>query len=259
MVKNLDSEVICSIGNEFSALVQASLGKFESVNDFQNFVRNFVRPILPHGALLAGLGRITFDQLNIELMVPVDYPEKHLEQIKLDTTLQDRPVIAEWLEVRKPMFIDLITAENLLSDLEKWEFEAFGLERIAIHGQIDVSGRMASYFSFSQVPGDDQTYLQLLEAISPHLHSALMKTASARNQKNLVDITEKELEILKWIAVGRTNKEIGLILDKSEMTVKNQVHTLLGKLGAGNRPEAVIRADKFGLLAPRDRSFDLSS
>jgi len=174
--------VISSIGAEFASLVQASLGGFNNISDFQNFVRDYVRPVLPHGTLLAALGRVTFDQLNIELMIPVDYPEVYLRQIKPNTTLKDRPVIAEWLANRIPMLIDPIKDTDLLSELEKWEFETFGLERIAVHGQVDVSGRMASYFSFAQIPSNDEVYLQRLEAISPHLHTALMKTASACNQ-----------------------------------------------------------------------------
>jgi DNA-binding CsgD family transcriptional regulator len=245
-------------GEAFSELVAASLGSFDRVDDFQAFVRRFVRPVLPHGGMIAVLGRMTFEQVDVELIIPVDYSEALLSQVGASTNFNSRPVVERWLTEQQPMVIDLVSGEGLLSDLEKWEFETFGLERIAVHGQIDVSGRMASYFSFSHVPANDAGYVKRLEAAAPHIHNAFMKTVNACCKRTPPNLTRKELEILKWVIVGRTNKDIAIILDKSEMTVRNQVHNLLGKLCVANRSEAVLAADRLGLLTPWNRSFDPS-
>ncbi|MEM9018384.1 MAG: response regulator transcription factor [Verrucomicrobiota bacterium] len=61
-------------------------------------------------------------------------------------------------------------------------------------------------------------------------------------------LTERELEILQWIARGRANKEIGQQLGLSENTVKNHVKSILSKLNAKDRTHAVTEALKRGLF-----------
>lgn len=61
-------------------------------------------------------------------------------------------------------------------------------------------------------------------------------------------LTERELEIVQWIARGRANKEIGQQLGLSENTVKNHVKSILSKLNAKDRTHAVTEALKRGLF-----------
>jgi DNA-binding NarL/FixJ family response regulator len=62
------------------------------------------------------------------------------------------------------------------------------------------------------------------------------------------DLSEKELEILRLMAGGYSNREIAASIHKSEGTVKNQVSSILGKLGVRDRTRAVLRAIDLGLL-----------
>ncbi len=52
-------------------------------------------------------------------------------------------------------------------------------------------------------------------------------------------LTEREAEILKWVALGKTNPEIGSILDISAFTVKNHMQRVFRKLDVSNRAQAV--------------------
>jgi DNA-binding NarL/FixJ family response regulator len=61
-------------------------------------------------------------------------------------------------------------------------------------------------------------------------------------------LTERELDVLKLLGQGRTNREIAESLVISERTVKFHVSAILGKLGAGNRTEAVSIAAQRGLI-----------
>lgn len=61
-------------------------------------------------------------------------------------------------------------------------------------------------------------------------------------------LTARELEVLRLMAQGLQNKEIALKLIISERTVKFHVSSILGKLGAGNRTEAVSLAAQRGLV-----------
>jgi two-component system response regulator DevR len=58
----------------------------------------------------------------------------------------------------------------------------------------------------------------------------------------------RELQVLRLIAQGLTNKEIGEQLSLSENTVKGYVKEILAKLGVRNRVEAVLQAKERGLL-----------
>jgi len=55
-------------------------------------------------------------------------------------------------------------------------------------------------------------------------------------------LTRREAEVLLWIAQGKTNAEIGIILEAATATVKKHVERVLEKLGAENRQSAALRA-----------------
>lgn len=61
-------------------------------------------------------------------------------------------------------------------------------------------------------------------------------------------LTERESEVLQLLALGLPNKAIARRLDVSEHTVKFHVGSILAKLDAGSRTEAVTRAARRGLL-----------
>src|SRR5690349_9091132 len=67
--------------------------------------------------------------------------------------------------------------------------------------------------------------------------------------KELSELTERELEILRLIATGRSNAEIGRTLFIGETTVKTHVTHILQKLGLHDRVQAVVLAYQAGLFA----------
>jgi DNA-binding NarL/FixJ family response regulator len=61
-------------------------------------------------------------------------------------------------------------------------------------------------------------------------------------------LSEREVEILRLLAGGLTNRQIAARLSLTEGTVKNYVTSVLGKLGARDRTQAAIRARELGLI-----------
>ena len=61
-------------------------------------------------------------------------------------------------------------------------------------------------------------------------------------------LSERELDILRLMAEGDSNKEIAAALYIAEGTVKNHVTNVLGKLGVRDRTQAVLRARGLGLI-----------
>jgi len=65
----------------------------------------------------------------------------------------------------------------------------------------------------------------------------------------LVDpLSERELDVIRLLANGRSNREIAATLFLAEGTVKNHVTNVLAKLGARDRTQAALRARELGLL-----------
>ena len=88
---------------------------------------------------------------------------------------------------------------------------------------------------------------RLLHAFTKALPSADRRAAE---DPRLRTLTERELEVLRAVAVGRTNNEIAQELQLSESTVKTHVSRALAKIGARDRVQAVIIAYEVGLVGP---------
>jgi DNA-binding NarL/FixJ family response regulator len=63
------------------------------------------------------------------------------------------------------------------------------------------------------------------------------------------ELTTREVEVLRWMARGRTNKQLAVQLNISEHTAKFHVSSVLAKLGAQTRTEAVTIGMTRGLVA----------
>jgi NarL family two-component system response regulator LiaR len=63
------------------------------------------------------------------------------------------------------------------------------------------------------------------------------------------DLTPREIDVLRHLALGRANKEIGSVLGIGEETVKTHVAHLLAKLQVENRSQAIVQALKRGLVS----------
>jgi two-component system, NarL family, nitrate/nitrite response regulator NarL len=61
-------------------------------------------------------------------------------------------------------------------------------------------------------------------------------------------LTRREYEILRHVAMGKTNPEIAVALGLTRNTVKTYLQRTLEKLGARNRVEALTRANQLGIL-----------
>jgi two-component system NarL family response regulator len=63
------------------------------------------------------------------------------------------------------------------------------------------------------------------------------------------ELSERELEVLRLMAQGKGNQEIGTVLNIGESTVKSHVNRILSKLGVSDRTQAVITAVKRGIVS----------
>ena len=71
-----------------------------------------------------------------------------------------------------------------------------------------------------------------------------------RQELPLELLTDRELDVLRLVARGKSNPEIGQELGIGTGTIKVHVHHIISKLGISDRTQAVVRAIDLGLLAP---------
>ena len=84
--------------------------------------------------------------------------------------------------------------------------------------------------------------------LDPMAASVVMQELT-RMGKPGVALTEREQEVLRQLALGRTNHEIAEVLTVSDETVKTHVGNILTKLQLAHRTQAVIYALKKGLIS----------
>ncbi len=88
--------------------------------------------------------------------------------------------------------------------------------------------------------------------LAPQMTGHLLRRLSAEHRVQTESPTEsltpREVEVLRLVAQGRTNREIGQVLMLSAATVKVHVQHIIAKLAVSDRTQAAVRAVELGLL-----------
>jgi DNA-binding CsgD family transcriptional regulator len=103
----------------------------------------------------------------------------------------------------------------------------------------DASGPLPCAALTQVLPYIDNALRQV--AHLPHQIDSLCAAAGAIHSRYLSDrgLNQYEVDILGWIAMGKTNPEISSILEFSVFSIKNSVHRIFKKLNVSNRAQAV--------------------
>ena len=126
-----------------------------------------------------------------------------------------------------------------------------------VYGLVDLPVRAWGSVSADSPPEELLAALQAVHAglatASPALlGAALRRLAPAGDGSGLElpleALTDRESEVLQWLAQGLPNKGIAAALGISEHTVKFHISSIYAKLGASNRTEAVRLGVQWGLV-----------
>ena len=115
------------------------------------------------------------------------------------------------------------------------------------HGETGLLSLARSESEVSAVELDDvePKLVWLAQAANGAIASIIARETTPPNTQEL---KEREREVLRWTAVGKTSSEIGVILGISTRTVNFHITAILAKLDAVNKTQAVIRALMLGML-----------
>lgn len=114
----------------------------------------------------------------------------------------------------------------------------------------------ANGYLLKEMSGDD--VLAAIRAVArgePQLHPKITQRLMNRvmpPEDPFVQLSPRELEVLRYIAAGMSNKEITVATDLTEQTVKSYVREILSKLDVADRTQAALMAVRYGIVLNRD-------
>lgn len=124
-----------------------------------------------------------------------------------------------------------------------------------VHGIQDQRGSHdCLYVAFSTKQHFNESECEVMAVVLPYIDIALRQVKHLPQQAHVQldapglpmddllqrhGLSGREEQILQWVALGKTNTEIGAVLEISEFTVKNHLQRIFKKMAVGNRAQAV--------------------
>jgi transcriptional regulator EpsA len=233
--------------------------------DLMNWLQGEVQRYLPHEIMVAAWGDFHLGLIHYDVVSAMPGVRSESAMAETITPLLTG-LFGRWIAQDKKPF-----ALNGGEDGFTWESVAkqgpIGdamrtMRSSLIHGISDQRGRHdCLYVLFSSSIKRDPNERTALKFLLPYIDTALRQVELLPNQypadkvaspvaiaevpeePSLVNegaaLTEREAEIMKWVALGKTNGEIGSILNVSSFTIKNHMQRIFKKLDVFNRAQAV--------------------
>ncbi|WOH52627.1 LuxR family transcriptional regulator [Bradyrhizobium sp. sBnM-33] len=201
-----------------------------------------------------GYENAVFARANNRRLVSIpwsEFPAGYLNTYKAEEWDRIDPVVQRVHSARGPFRWSDTHPRGGFTQEQKSFFEQ--CRELGVHSGITIPihgiGREVDLISLSlrakhQVPSQRLTHVYML---SVQYWLKYCELADQREHE-VVSLTSQELECLRWCKEGKTNWEIGEILNISEKTVEFHLSNGMRKLGAGNRITAVIIAIRRGLI-----------
>ena len=211
---------------------------------------------LPHDIMIAAWGNFRTGHVQHDITSIVDGVRSLHSNGNILTPLLVQ-LYANWLARDKKAFVySDVNLSSFLGPVASSHTHSFsdalrGMRYGLVHGIKDARGSHdCLYVALSRQNDFALDDCNTLTQVLPYIDHALRQVAHLPHQSGLPTLPEpsvkkrshltpREVEILQWIATGKTNFEIGGILELSLFTVKNHVQRIFKKLNVSNRAQAV--------------------
>ena len=223
--------------------------------DFFNWLQNHVNEILPHNLLLASWGdfKNTLESKNLSYDVASNLSGISTHMVLDSAADVDELMLylhAKWIGNDKRWYV--INQLQLARDNEfprSFISKLSQINSLLVYGVSDVRGCNECLYVFF----NEQKFFNIGESvmglIMPHIDNVLRKiqhleavelpNTLANEVGVFSDLSARELEIIHWVKSGKTNTEIGMILEISQNTVKSHLKRIFHKLNVTRRAQAV--------------------
>lgn len=220
------------------------------------WIQGVFQSVIPHETLICFLGELDGRNSDMDHFSITEGREQFFANLcDADGGLMQR-LIKLWTgSGYRPLVVDT-NPSNLTYDPQISRIlECHKIINLAAHGTHNSRGEANTFFCFlnleSPIPSNADYSLEL---VIPFLSSAYIRT---KLDSGPVDrplafsskvLTSRQAEILHWVQQGKSNAEIGDILNISPLTVKNHVQKILRKLNVQNRAQAVGKGLSLNLM-----------
>jgi len=196
---------------------------------------------------IPGPGETIDDTISINTR-PAAYIEHYLAAQLIDKD----PVVTELRRTLTPFSWKDVRDNRRLSKAESRiidEAREFDSDDGLIVPIVSGNGMLAVFSPCGKNPDLTPAARSALEIIGMYTYHALQRVAAQTQRQRdgqVAPLTAREREIMRWVAVGKTDDEIGTILTIGSETVKTHVENAKIKLNATKRTFAVVQALRFG-------------
>jgi transcriptional regulator EpsA len=236
--------------------------EIKSHGEFLLWAQGKLQEFLPHDVMIAAWGDFALGIIYYEIISAIPGIRTNLMREKEMAAFLKR-LYAHWMsQDRTPSQLlgdhSVIRCRDIVDGSLKTSMQ--NMKTALIHAIKDVRGGSDSFYVLLSsntdiTPSRRKAFHQLL----PYIDATLRQIDHRPNQifatdpsddycstpelsiENVMKLSDREAEIMGWVCSGKTNVEIGLILNISTFTVKNHLQRIFKKLDVVNRSQAVAR------------------
>jgi transcriptional regulator EpsA len=248
--------------------VLAGVAHIRTHLDLFNWLRNGIQYFMPHDILVAAWGDFQRGAIEHDIVSPLrGIRTAQANTPALVSRLQE--LFANWSAVNKQPYVTPAERMSGVLALQPQQDALHAappaMRSAMVHGLRDLRGEQdCLYVVLSRDAISEKTGAAAMAALLPHIDMAMRQVAlparpvvqsvtgkepaqitiSRHGLSNAAPdngMTGRELQIMQWVEMGKTNQEIGTILDISAFTVKNHLQRIFKKLDVYNRAQAVSR------------------
>lgn len=231
--------------------------------DLMRWLQGEAQQYLPHDILVAAWGDFHLGLIHYDVVSAMPGVRSESADSELITPLL-KGLFERWLEQDRKPFVLHAGEQGFGWDSSDKSAEIckamHSMRSSLIHGISDHRGRHdCLYVLFNTQTQRDRQECKALKFLLPYIDSALRQVELMPHQSVSNTLASKpavpdpssepastdgvlsarEAEIMKWVAMGKTNGEIGSILNVSSFTVKNHMQRIFKKLDVFSRAQAV--------------------
>ena len=180
-----------------------------------------------------------------------NYPEEWLRRYHEQSYMEIDPTVAHGMRNSAPV----VWSDAFFANARQmWEeAQSHGLRHGWAQSRRDPEGTYSMLvLARSETALTESELLRLMPQMQWLVHASheAMKFCgqTVNPEPRPVDLSDREIDVLRWTAEGKTSADVAEILNISERTVNFHINSVVAKLGACNKTSAAVRAAMLGLL-----------
>lgn len=174
-------------------------------------------------------------------------PENYVHHYLENSYVTEDPAVTQISQFNRPFSLtELLDADNLSKKERRIVHEGseFGINEALIIPIINNNGDVAVLSPCGKYPDLSKRARSVTEMVGIYAHQKLRRMALAKKKEPPIEsrLSQRERDVMQWVAHGKTNDEIAALLGVTHSTVRSHIQRIMNKLGAANRTGAAMMA-----------------